>query len=62
MLLAVGIVSLLASQTIINLGMNVGVVPVTGLPLPLLSYGGSSMLMACWLLGILLNVGRQRRR
>lgn len=62
MLLAVGIVSLLASQTLINLGMNVGVVPVTGLPLPLLSYGGSSMLMACWLLGILLNVGRQRRR
>ncbi|MEK7476205.1 MAG: rod shape-determining protein RodA [Candidatus Coatesbacteria bacterium] len=62
MLLAVGIVSLLASQTIINLGMNVGVVPVTGLPLPLFSYGGSSMLMACWLLGILLNVGRQRRR
>jgi rod shape determining protein RodA len=62
MLLAVGIVSLLASQTLINLGMNVGIVPVTGLPLPLLSYGGSSMLMACWLLGILLNVGRQRRR
>lgn len=62
MLLAVGIVSLLASQTLINLGMNVGVVPVTGLPLPLLSYGGSSMLMACLLLGILLNVGRQRRR
>jgi rod shape determining protein RodA len=62
MLLAAGIVSLLASQALINLGMNVGVVPVTGLPLPLLSYGGSSMLMACWLLGILLNIGRQHRR
>jgi rod shape determining protein RodA len=62
MLLAVGIVAVLATQTLVNLGMNVGTVPVTGLPLPFLSYGGSSMLVNCGLLGILLNVSRQRRR
>ncbi len=60
--LATGIVALLACQTTVNLGMNVGLVPVTGLPLPLLSYGGSSLLIASVLVGILLNVGRQRRR
>jgi rod shape determining protein RodA len=60
--LAVGITALLASQTIINLGMNVGIMPVTGLPLPLLSYGGSSLLINAGLLGILLNIGRQERR
>jgi len=57
-----GITSLLAFQTVVNLGMNMGVVPVTGLPLPLLSYGGSSLLMSSIFLGIVLNVGRQHRR
>lgn len=59
--LATGIVVLLAVQTLVNLGMNVGVVPVTGLPLPLLSYGGSSLLINAFLLGVLLNIGRQHR-
>jgi rod shape determining protein RodA len=61
-LLAAGLVGLLGFQTLVNLGMNVGIVPVTGLPLPLLSYGGSSLLVSCWLLGLLLNIGTQRRR
>jgi rod shape determining protein RodA len=60
--LAVGITALLAAQTVINLGMNIGIMPVTGLPLPLLSYGGSSLLINAGLLGILLNIGRQERR
>jgi cell division protein FtsW (lipid II flippase) len=55
-LLAVGIVTLLASQTIINVGMTVGLVPVTGITLPLLSYGGSSLLFTCLALGLLMNV------
>ena len=42
--------------------MNVGTIPVTGLPLPFLSYGGSSMIVNCGLLGLLLNISRQRRR
>ena len=56
-LLAVGIVALLAAQTIINTGMTVGLMPITGLTLPLVSYGGSSLLATCAALGLLLNIG-----
>ncbi|WP_151525313.1 rod shape-determining protein RodA [Serinicoccus kebangsaanensis] len=62
-LLAVGVASWFAFQTFQNVGMNLGLMPVTGLPLPFLSYGGSSML-ACWLaLGLLACAsGRERSR
>lgn len=43
-LIAVGVLAMLSFQTAINIGMTIGVVPVTGIPLPLLSYGGSSLL------------------
>src|SRR5262249_19140817 len=43
-ILAVGVVALLFSQVFINIGMNIRIMPVTGVPLPLLSYGGSSVL------------------
>jgi cell division protein FtsW (lipid II flippase) len=56
-LLAVGIVALLASQVMINTGMTVGLMPITGMTLPLMSYGGSSLLYTCLALGLLLNVG-----
>lgn len=56
-LLAVGIVALLAGQTIVNAGMTVGIMPVTGVTLPLLSYGGSSLLFTSLALGLLMNVG-----
>ena len=56
-LLAVGIVALLAGQAILNSGMTVGLMPVTGVTLPLLSYGGSSLLFTCIGLGLLMNVG-----
>ncbi len=56
-LLAVGIVTQLASQTIINTGMTCGLMPVTGITLPLASYGGSSLLMTAVGIGLLLNVG-----
>lgn len=56
-LVAVGIVALLASQTIINTGMTVGLMPITGLTLPLMSYGGSSLLATSLALGLLLNIG-----
>jgi len=56
-LLAVGIVSLLATQTVINSGMTVGLMPITGMTLPLVSYGGSSLLSSCIAVGLLLNVG-----
>ena len=56
-LLAVGIVTLFATQTIINTGMTVGLMPITGITLPLLSYGGSSLATTCLALGLLINIG-----
>jgi rod shape determining protein RodA len=47
-LVAVGVACWFAFQTFQNIGMNLGLMPVTGLPLPFVSYGGSSM-FACWL-------------
>jgi len=56
-LVAIGIAALLATQVTINLGMLVGLLPITGLALPLVSYGGSSLLANALALGLLLNVG-----
>ncbi len=55
-LLAVGVVTLLFSHVFINIGMNIRLVPVTGIPLPLLSYGGSSVLGSLIAMGLLQNV------
>jgi rod shape determining protein RodA len=55
-LLAVGVVTLLFSHVFINIGMNIRLMPVTGIPLPLLSYGGSSVLCSLIAIGILQNV------
>lgn len=55
-LLAVGIVALLFSQVFVNIGMNIRIMPVTGVPLPLLSYGGSSVLCSLLAIGILQNI------
>lgn len=59
-LLAYGISILLALQVFINIAMNMGLAPVVGLPLPLLSYGGSSILVTFIALGILVNIDRTR--
>jgi cell division protein FtsW (lipid II flippase) len=56
-LVAVGISTLFAVQMLINTGMMVGLLPITGLALPLVSYGGSSLLANALALGILLNIG-----
>jgi len=56
-LVAGGIVALLAVEVLINTGMTVGLLPITGLSLPLISYGGSGMLAHCIALGLLLNIG-----
>jgi len=55
-ILAAGVVALFFSQIFINIGMNIRIVPVTGVPLPLLSYGGSSALSSLIAAGILQNV------
>ncbi len=56
-LVAVGIVTQFATQAIINAGMTVGLMPITGLTLPLLSYGGSSLVATCFSIGLLINIG-----
>jgi len=60
-LLAVGVVAMFFSHVFINIGMNIRLMPVTGVPLPLLSYGGSSVLSSLIAAGILQNVYIYRR-
>lgn len=59
-MIATGIVGYLAFQVFVNIGMTVGLVPITGIPLPFVSYGGSSLLASAIGIGILLSV-RMRR-
>lgn len=61
-LLAVGVVAWLATETVINVGAVIGVLPVTGIPLPFISYGGSSLVITLAGAGILTNVARQERQ
>jgi cell division protein FtsW len=61
-LLAAGITSWFVLQACINIGGVVGVMPVTGLTLPLISYGGSSLLITLAAAGLLLNVARNMRQ
>jgi len=58
--IATGVGVLLAMQVIINVGMTIGLMPVVGIPLPLVSYGGSSLLSTMIAIGLLLNVGMRR--
>lgn len=59
-LVCVGVASLIAGQAFMNLGIATGMLPVTGLPLPLVSYGGSSTLATALGLGCVLDVARRR--
>jgi rod shape determining protein RodA len=60
-LVAVGVVTLIFSHVFINIGMNIRIMPVTGVPLPLLSYGGSSVLCSLIAVGLMQNVYINRR-
>jgi len=57
-LLATGIVTVMTAQVLINTSMTVGLTPITGLTLPLMSYGGSSLVTTFFCIGLLLNVAR----
>ena len=59
-LLTSGIVAVLFAQVFINLGMTIGLMPITGVTLPLVSYGGSSFVMTCFSLGLLASIYRER--
>jgi rod shape determining protein RodA len=60
-LVAVGVVGWFAFQTFVNIGMTLGIMPVTGLPLPFVSYGGSAMFANWMAIGLLLNVQMRER-
>ncbi|OGD63164.1 rod shape-determining protein RodA [Candidatus Berkelbacteria bacterium RIFOXYA2_FULL_43_10] len=61
-LLAIGVAAMLFFQTVVNIGMNLGLMPVTGIPLPLLSYGGSSLLVTYFSLGVVQSIFIRHRK
>jgi rod shape determining protein RodA len=58
--LAAGVAAMLAFQLFVNVGMTIGIVPIVGIPLPFISYGGSSLLTSFGAVGILMNVHMRR--
>jgi len=60
-LIATGIVTMLAFHIIVNVGMNIGIMPVTGVPLPLISAGGSNLIFIFFAIGILQSIIKNRR-
>jgi rod shape determining protein RodA len=60
-LIAGGIVAMLMFQVFVNVGMTIGIMPITGVPLPLLSYGGSSVIVTLMAVGVLQSIHVQAR-
>jgi len=60
-MLSIGIVLSMVLYTFINVGYVTGVLPVTGLPIPLISHGGSNLVITLSMLGILLNISESKR-
>ena len=61
-LIAVGVASMWGFHILQNVGMSIGIMPITGIPLPFLSYGGSSMLANLISVGLLLNISLRREK
>jgi rod shape determining protein RodA len=61
-LMAIGIVSMMLFHTFINIGMTTGIMPVTGIPLPFISAGGTSLLTNMAAIGLLLSIGIRRHK
>ena len=59
-LLAIGLVAMLAFHIVVNIGMTIGIMPITGIPLPFMSYGGSALMTDYIAVGILLNIILQK--
>ena len=60
-LMAAGLTAMLAFEVFVNIGMNVGIMPITGIPLPFMSYGGSHTLTNLVAVGVLLRIGMRGR-
>ncbi len=62
MLMAVGVTAMVGFHVFINVGMTIGLMPITGIPLPFISHGGSALLLMFMATGLLLNVGMRRKK
>lgn len=60
-LLSAGVISMIAFHVLVNIGMTTGVMPVTGIPLPMFSYGGSNMITNLAAIGMILNINMRRQ-
>ena len=60
-MIAVGVSVLLMTHMFVNIGMTIGITPITGLPLPFLSYGGSFLVTCFMMLGVVQSVYRYRK-
>jgi rod shape determining protein RodA len=61
-LLTVGVISMITFHVLVNIGMTTGVMPVTGIPLPMFSYGGSNMITNLAAIGMVLNINMRRQK
>lgn len=59
-LIAAGVVTMFAVQILVNVGMTIGIAPITGMPLPFISYGGSSLVASFLALALVMNVAMRR--
>lgn len=62
MFVAIGVVSMLLFHFFVNVGMNIGIAPVTGIPLPFVSYGGTSLIVAMMAIGLLESIAIRRKK
>lgn len=60
--MSIGVASMWTFQILVNIGMNIGIMPVTGIPLPFMSYGGSSFIMNMMAAGLVINIGMRRQK
>lgn len=60
--MAIGISGIFLFYFIENIGMTMGLLPITGVPLPFISYGGSSLITNVICIGLLINVGKKRKK
>ena len=62
LIMGAGVATMIAFQVLVNVGMTLGVMPITGIPLPFLSYGGSSLLTSFMALGLVLSISMRQRK
>ena len=62
LIVAAGIVGMFIFHILVNVGMTIGIMPITGIPLPFISYGGSSLITFFLSVGVLINIYGQRNK